>query len=90
MDRFQSRIEPFVTVERELWRLFILVPLCIGFHSLQLRLRDRRSICPLEADAARPAADYITMITLRDYDWLDIAPYQTEDNIYPLRDFESK
>lgn len=24
LDQFQSRIEPFVTVERELWRLFIL------------------------------------------------------------------
>lgn len=46
LDRFQSRIEPFVTVERELWRLFILVrALRVGFH---IRSCSRRSIGALE------------------------------------------
>lgn len=56
LDRFQSRIEPFVTVERELWRLFIFSPFCNDLH---LRSRDSRSICPLATDRSTASlSDY--------------------------------
>lgn len=65
LDRFQSRIEPFVTVERELWRLFILA--CSTSASTSVRATVDLSALSKSAFGAG-LSDYITAMTSRDHD----------------------